>query len=170
MTVEIDTERFHLRELGVDDATERYLGWFGDSAAVKYISAAAATEQRSDLQEYVRRRMVRDDVLFLGIFDRETGLHVGNIKYEPVSTSDGYAIMGVLIGEPEYRGRGVTPEVLLASAIWLKEHRRIRQIVLGVHAENTAAIRAYERVGFVVEETPHVQGPHPDSLTMVWHL
>lgn len=168
--VHITTERLVLRELTVDDVSPRYLAWFSDPAAAKYIAAAAHTRVLEDLRAFVQARTSRDDVLFLGIFDAATGAHLGNIKYEPVDTIAGYAIMGILIGEPEYRGRGVAPEALMASARWLQAHRSIRQIVLGVQAQNTAAIRAYERVGFVVEDTPHIAEPHPDSLTMVWHL
>jgi [ribosomal protein S5]-alanine N-acetyltransferase len=168
--VSITTARFVLRELTVDDVSSRYLSWFSDAAAAKYIGAAGHTKQLQDLRDYVQERTGRDDVLFLGIFDAATGAHVGNIKYQPVDPNAGYAIMGVLIGEPEFRGKGVTPEVLTASARWLQAHRGIRQILLGVHTENTAAVRAYERVGFVIEDTPHISGPRPGSLTMTWHL
>src|SRR5687767_6865681 len=112
MGVEILTERFLLRELGIADVTERYLGWLGEPEAKKYIAAAASTKGLSDLRRYVEERANRNDILFLGIFDRSTGMHVGNIKYEPVDSELGYAVMGVLIGEPEYRGKGVTPEIL----------------------------------------------------------
>ena len=170
MSVEMDTERFHLRELAEEDATERYLAWFLDPAAAQYISAAASTKKLSDLRGYIEARGGRDDVLFLAIFDRMSGLHVGNIKYEPVDSIAGFAVMGVLIGDPEYRGKGVTPEVLVASASWLQENRGIREIVLGVHTDNAAAIRAYERVGFLVAPTPHIPRAHPEQTTMVWHL
>lgn len=168
MTVGIYTERFHLRELDTADASERYLGWFKDTLAARYITTSAGS--LTELREYIQTKMGRKDVLFMGIFDRATDRHIGNIKYEPVNTDAGYAIMGILIGEPEYRGKRVTHEVLVASAMWLQVHRGIRQIALGVHAENSAAIRAYERVGFVVEDTTHIAGPHPESLTMVWHI
>lgn len=164
------TDRFHLRELGVDDVTERYLQWFSDADTTKYIAAAAGTKHLSDLRQYVLERVNRDDLLFLGIFDRATGLHIGNIKYEPVDAERGYAIMGLLIGDPAWRGKGVAAEVLRSSAAWLKDHRRIQQIVLGVSKDNPGAIRAYQSVGFVIADTPHVPGAHPESFTMVWHL
>ena len=170
MRVEICSARFHLRELALADVTERYLQWFRDAQAAKYIVAAADTRALSDLRQYVRERIDRSDVLFLGIFDRATGLHIGNIKYEPVNSEQGYAIMGILIGDPSYRGQGVAGEVLQASARWLRDHRHITQIVLGVDTDHAAAIRAYQAVGFVLEDTPHIPGPHPDSVTMVLHL
>ena len=170
MTVAFDTERFHLRELSEADVTDRYLGWFRDPVATRYISSAAATRELSDLRKYVGERVGRDDVLFLGIFDRAGGLHIGNIKYEPLDSHQGYAIMGILVGDPAYRGKGVASEVLKVSAQWLRSHRGITQIILGVGSDNRAAVRAYEAAGFVVESSPHIPGSHPGAITMVLHL
>ena len=164
------TERFILRELTVEDVSERYLGWLADRETSRFITAAASIQELEDLRRYVREHTGRDDVLFLGIFDRSTGTHIGNIKYEPVCVGRGYATMGILIGDSAYRGKGVAPEVLKASARWLKDHRNIRQVLLGVSKDNDAAIRAYEKVGFVIADTPHLQKSAPDVLSMVWAL
>jgi ribosomal-protein-alanine N-acetyltransferase len=166
----IETKRFVLRPLTIADATERYWRWLQDEAALKYIAAAATTRDLAELRGYIAERIGRDDVLFLGIFDRESGLHIGNIKYEPLDSVRGYAVMGILLGEPTYRGKGVTPEVLEATGWWLAEHRGIREIVLGVHRDNSAAIRAYQRVGFAIAETPHIPEPLAGTYTMVWQL
>jgi ribosomal-protein-alanine N-acetyltransferase len=166
----IETDRFVLRPLTEADATERYWQWLQDGDARKYIAAAPSTRDLSDLRSYIAARVHRADVLFLGIFDKATGQHVGNIKYEPVDSARGFAIMGVLLGEPDYRGTGVVPEVLKATAGWLKANRGIREIVLGVAAENQAAIRAYEKVGFQLAPTPFIPAPAPGALTMVWSL
>jgi ribosomal-protein-alanine N-acetyltransferase len=168
--LEIRTSRFVLRELRESDVSGRYLSWFADDAARTQITAAATTRTLTDLKQYVRERTGRDDVLFLGIFDAASGLHVGNIKYEPVDTEHGWAVMGILIGEPAYRGAGVAGEVLTASAGWLRTHRGIREITLGVRRSNTSAVRAYEKLGFVVAPTPSIAPKSGDGLTMVWTL
>lgn len=170
MPTEIETERFLLRELSDQDVTERYLSWFRDPDAITNISSASSTTTLEELRRYVADRVGRTDVLFLGIFERASGEHIGNLKYEPVDSVRGHAIMGILIGEPAYRGRGVAAEVLGASGRWLKEQRDIREIVLGVGRENEAAIRSYEKVGFRVSPTPHIPAPGSGSLTMVWPL
>jgi ribosomal-protein-alanine N-acetyltransferase len=170
MKVEISSERFLLRELSEEDVTERYLGWLRDPDTLKYITAAAQTEGLQDLRLYVRDRIGRGDILFLGIFEKTTGTHIGNIKYEPVNSELGYAIMGILIGNPGYRGKGVGTEALIASAQWLKEHRGIKQILLGVDEENLAGVKSYEKAGFVVADTPYIQKCMPGQITMIWNL
>ena len=166
---EIATPRFILRDLRQEDITPQYLGWFADPAAQKHIAAAADTQTLSQLRAYLAERTGRRDVLFLGIFDRTTGAHVGNVKFEPVDAAQGYAVMGILIGDPAYRGKGVASEVIAASGRWLKASEGITEIVLGVHCDNDAAIQAYERAGFVVEPTPHIS-VSDDALTMVWRI
>ena len=119
------------------------------------------------LRDYIRARQGRADVLFLGIFTREGGAHVGNVKYEPVDDAKGYAVMGILVGEAEWRGRGVAAEVIEASARWLGAHRNVREIVLGVEKDHAAAIRAYEKLGFRVEPTDRIP-PKDGAIAMVW--
>ena len=167
---EISTAQFLLRELTEEDATQRYLEWLSNPESGKFIVTAVAAQKLSDLRQYVRERAGRDDILFLGIFEKVFGLHIGNIKYEPVNSDLGYAIMGILIGDPAYRGKDVAAEVLKASAQWLKVHRNIRQILLGVSKDNVAAVRAYEKVGFIAADMPHILKPMPMAITMVWHL
>lgn len=168
--LQIFTRRFILRPLDVNDVSERYLNWLRDKVSLQYISAAASQPDTSVLRQYVVERHGREDVIFLGIFERESRLHIGNIKYEPVNSELGYAIMGILIGEPEWRGKGVATEVLLASADWLHQYRNIKQIVLGVSRANTAAILAYQKVGFIEEFTKFIPTVSTENMTMVWHL
>ena len=170
MGIEIVTERFILRELTGEDATERYLGWLLDPYTRQFITAAALTESLADLRRYIEARAGRADVLFLGIFDKASGLHVGNIKYEPVDSAKGYAVMGIMIGDADYRSIGAGSEVLRASCDWLREHRGIRQILLGVSDRNPGAIRSYEKAGFVIAETPHLKQSVPAQIIMVKDL
>jgi RimJ/RimL family protein N-acetyltransferase len=142
---EILTDRFILRPLDIKDVTKRYADWLGDETTSKYISARFSLIK---LRHYVADRSNRDDVLFLGIFNITNGSHIGNIKYEPIQVESRQATMGILIGEKEYRGKGVASEVIIASAIALNERLKIEKIILGVSKDNFSAIRAYEKIGF----------------------
>lgn len=167
--VVIETDRFFLRELTVDDVSARYLSWLGDSAAKKWIATAESTRGLAELREYVQQRVGRADVLFLGIFAKADDLHIGNIKYEPLLQDEGRAELGVLIGDPAFRGKRVFAEVLAASTAWLKLHRRIDWIYLGVERENLPAVNAYLNAGFVAE--PALQAANaPSVVRMVLHV
>jgi len=169
-SVLIQTERFLLRTLAEKDVSDRYLAWLRNDEALSFITAAKRTSTLSSLREYVRTHSARPDTLFLGIFGKDNNLHVGNIKYQPVDSQKSYAVMGILIGDPAYRGIGVASEAIKESAIWLKRHRNINQIVLGVHKKNEAAVRAYRKAGFQIASTPHIPMCADNVATMVWNI
>jgi ribosomal-protein-alanine N-acetyltransferase len=167
MLTEIFTERFILRPLNVNDVGENYAGWLSDNKTSQYITAKI---NLADLRQYVTKRSGREDILFLGIFLKESKLHIGNIKFEPVEFKLGYAIMGILIGESDWRGKGVAKEVIYASASWLHKNRNIKEIILGVNRSNNAAILAYQKIGFVEMTTKFIPFFSSENMTMVWHL
>ncbi len=168
--IQIDTPRFVLTPLTADSVTSRYSSWFDEHDASKFIEAAKTDHGTDSLRKYVREREGRDDVLFLGIFTRNGHEHIGNIKYEPLDIVHGYGVMGVLIGEREWRGKGVAEEVIQHSAAWLRHTWGIREILLGVAKDNHPAISAYEKAGFKREQTKRIVIDPESSLSMVLHL
>ena len=58
-----------------------------------------------------------------------------------------FAYLGFMYVKPEFRGQGVNKLVLEALTVWIKK-QGIAEIRLEVYAENAAAKRAYEKVGF----------------------
>lgn len=161
------TNRFLLKPLTVNDVGSRYEGWLADDKTSQFISARVSI---FELKKYVMDRSVKKDVLFLGIFERYNGLHIGNIKYEPVNSDFEYAVMGILIGEKEWRGKGVAAEVIRSTAEWLRIHKKIKRIVLGVDNSNNAAISAYKKIGFADEPFEFLPPPAPNARIMVFHI
>jgi RimJ/RimL family protein N-acetyltransferase len=150
----INTERFQLKTLTTKDVTDKYLSWFNElQEAGRYISFAHKKVSANDLTQYIKDRENRKDVLFLGIFT-SSGQHIGNIKYEPINLETESATMGILIGDKEWRGKGVASEVIKSSSEYLKNIYRIKRIELGVDKDNTPAVSAYKKTKFkVIKET-----------------
>lgn len=156
----IETERFILRPLTTADVTPRYLGWLQDKKSNRFIVTAGSGYTLDSLKTYVEERIDREDILFLGIFLKDNNLHIGNIKFEPTDRTEGTATMGILIGDPDWRGRGAAAEVLNACAKWLYENFSVARIHLGVDRGNQSAIRAYLKAGFrIVKDSDTNSGP-----------
>lgn len=145
--LKIESERFLLRPLAVSDITERYASWFEDQDTKKFILSSEKSNSIEKLTAYVSEKTASDNVLFLGIFNKADGQHIGNIKFEPVNFEVGYATMGILIGEVEWRGKKVSGEVLLACAAYFKSIG-FKEMALGVGIDNIPAIKSYEKIGF----------------------
>ena len=166
----MESERFFLRTLIEDDVNARYLEWINGSDKSQYINYTNQNSTVDEVSTFVTERVNSDTVLFLGIFVRESGEHIGNIKYEPIDFKKSYAIMGILIGKKNWRGRGVAAEVIKASSMWLHNKYGIKQIILGVNTGNIWAIKAYEKVGFSEKKTPLIRKIDKTNITMVWDI
>lgn len=71
---------------------------------------------------------------------------------------DVHSYLGFMYVDPTYRGRGVNQLVIESLIKWSKD-RSVSHFSLDVYSENTAAIKAYEKVGF-----------KPSSLEMTLNL
>jgi [ribosomal protein S5]-alanine N-acetyltransferase len=149
----INTERFQLKSLTTKHVTEKYLSWFSESEGNgKYISFAQGHIDINDLMQYVSDREDKKDVLFFGIF-ADSRIHIGNVKYEPINIEEKVATMGILIGDKEWRGKGVAFEVIKASSDYLNKTYGIKYIDLVVNGNNAFAVSVYKKMKFrVVEE------------------
>jgi aryl-alcohol dehydrogenase-like predicted oxidoreductase/RimJ/RimL family protein N-acetyltransferase len=165
----METARFYLRRLTFADVSDEYLSWIRDQNSNRFIETADPTYDLDSLRSYVEQREHKSDVLFFGIFVRGTNEHIGNIKFEPIDSLAGSATMGILIGNKDWRGRGVAGEVLEASAQWLFDEHGIAKIVLGVDSNNKAGIRAYLKAGFRADHGRNFSEGESSNLWMARH-
>ena len=75
-------------------------------------------------------------------------IHIGNIKYDPIDLKNKFAIMGILIGNKNYRGKGTFKEVFCETSQEIYKKYKIKKIYLGLSNKNAIAKKAYEKVGF----------------------
>jgi [ribosomal protein S5]-alanine N-acetyltransferase len=166
----ITTERLVLSPLLPSDATQRYANWFDDPEVVQHINAARSPHDVASLRQYITSKAADSRVLFLGIFALENMLHIGNLKFEPVDTGSRYAIAGIMIGDPAWRGKGVANEAMGAAGEWLARELDIREIALGVTLNNIGAQRAYLKSGFQFEKLDYLRFDESYAKTMVKRL
>jgi RimJ/RimL family protein N-acetyltransferase len=76
---------------------------------------------------------------------------IGFVVLHGIKWPGGSALLAMGIGEPTYRGKGYGSEALRLILRYGFMELGLHRVGLTVLAYNTAAIRAYERVGFVRE-------------------
>ena len=160
--VEINTQRFLLRQLITDDISDKYLSWLNREES-PYIDYGKNHSTMEELKVYVSERERKKDVLFLGIFTKKKK-HIGNIKYEPIDLIRKTATMGILIGDKDWRGKGVAIEVIKASAHYLNSIYGVTTIFLGVNPNHQVAISVYKKIGF------KFKGHDKNNTKMIWQL
>jgi RimJ/RimL family protein N-acetyltransferase len=112
------------------------------------------TEEK--LEWYIRdtNNMDTSDALVYKAVDTDTGEAVGHISIGNISRKNSAArISRVLVGNTCERGKGVCQAMIQAALRIGFEELHLHRISLGVYAFNHAAIRCYERCGFIKEGT-----------------
>lgn len=165
---ELRSARFLIHPLREADVSDAYVSWFLDNTVREFITAAQTAQTIDSLKSYVRENLESPHSFLLGIFTLGTNQHIGNIKFDHINAGKESAIVGVLIGESEWRGKGVFKEVFELASKHLFSELGIKDFWLGVHQTNVDAIKAYRKTGFKEAPPPEkvIQGTHQDGLYM----
>ena len=146
--VKIKGRKIYLKTLKIENATKEYCAWLNSMEVNKYLETRKTTIAR--LKRYIQEKSENPNCLFLGVFFKANQKHIGNIKLEPIDFKDSKAIIGVLIGEKDYWGRGIGTEATTMLVDYGFKSLNLKEVNLGVISENKAAIRVYEKAGFKV--------------------
>lgn len=144
-------DKIYLRQLKVSDASDEYVSWLKDVDINRYLQTKDTTVE--ELKDYIKQKMDDKNVFFVGIFDNETNIHIGNIKLEPIEWDKREATFGILIGNKNFLGRGIGTIATSLIVKYAFEKLGLQKIILGVIIENKPAIRCYEKVGFKITKT-----------------
>jgi RimJ/RimL family protein N-acetyltransferase len=149
-----ESDRFILRvlRLGQGDYSN-YLEWMRDGDSNPFILGVDGDLSLASLQQYIGDKFNSSCSLLLGIYSKNEDLHLGNVKFELIEGLETAFEVGILIGEKDWRNKGVATEVLKHSMAFISKETGISRFELGVHLDNLAAIQTYRKVGFqVIEE------------------
>jgi len=137
--------RVYLRVLSVSDATEDYAHWLGDPEVNRFLATKKATVP--ELREYITTKNQKENCVLLGIFLNE-GPMIGTVKLEYIDLTKGTADIAIMLGDRRHAGKGLGGEAMKILIDYAFLSLGLQEITLGVIAQNTGAIRAYERLGF----------------------
>jgi len=139
-------ERIFVRTLEIVDATERYASWLNDPEVNRFLATKSATV--GELRDYIAKKDAQTDALYFGIFLKENDLHIGTVKLEPIDLTGKKATIAIMLGDKTYWGKGLAGEAMKLLINYCFETLGIEEVNLGVVAQNTSAIRSYEKLGF----------------------
>lgn len=165
----IEGNRIYLRPLQETDATEEYLKWLNDYEVVKYTESRFYPNSMDSLRAYLTGLNNNNNVAF-AIVEKSSNNHIGNIKLGNINWIHRYADIGLIIGNKDYWGKGIAPEVLELIVNYAFKRLNLRKLVAGAYIENKGSIRAFEKVGFVQAYTEKskyfFEGRYIDSVVL----
>jgi glutamate-1-semialdehyde 2,1-aminomutase len=141
-----------LRTLTADDATESYLAWLIDPEINRHLEVRFAPScTRDELRAFIEATNASADSLLLGVFLREGGSHIGNIKLGPVDPNHACGDIGLLIGERAEWGKGHATAAISLVSEYAFSRLGLSKLTAGCYAENVGSRRAFLKAGFIEE-------------------
>jgi RimJ/RimL family protein N-acetyltransferase len=147
----LEGPRIYLRRLTPADVSPEYLGWMNDPDTGRYLESRFSRHDLRSLTNFVAG-MAADPLNFLaGIFLKDSGRHIGNIKLGPVDPLHRRAVIGLLIGEQACWGKGFATEAISLITQFAFEEVGLHRVTAGAYAGNVGSVRAFEKAGWQQE-------------------
>jgi len=143
--------------------------WINDREQVLFNAPYKPVNEISH-REWFESVRHRDDVVIFGIRLIETDRLIGSCQLLNISAVHRVAELQIRIGQVDARGHGYGTEAVGLLLDFAFKDRNLHRLFLHVFATNAAAIRAYEKAGFVREgllrEAAHIDGARQDVVVM----
>ncbi len=157
-----------LRALERADATA-ILPWVNDQDVIQHLLIHRPTNLAME-EAFIDAVSRGDGDLVFGICRRGTGKLIGVAGLHRVDHKNRHAMFGIFIGSGASRGKGHGTEATAMVVRYAFDTLNLNRVWLNVYEDNTAAIRAYEKVGFrkegVLRQESYRRGQYWDTIVM----
>lgn len=144
-----ETAGIYLRHMTWED-TDQIVAWRNSDAVRKnFIYQKLFT--REIHENWIRTKVETGDVVQMIVCDLTTDAPLGSVYIRDIDRHHNKAEYGIFIGESSARGRGVGTAAAKLMLRYCFEEERLHRVYLRVLAGNMAAIRSYEKAGFLQE-------------------
>lgn len=145
------SSRIRLVALGEEDA-EAFARWSEDAEYLRNLDTDYAVPRSANyFRSEIEANASSHNGLEFGIRTIEDDRLIGFVSLHSIEWNNRAGRLAVGIGERDYRGKGYGTEVLQLILRYAFDELNLNRVGLDVIGNNKAAIRCYEKSGFVVE-------------------
>jgi len=161
----LDCGKYLVRTVTVDDASDRWAAWMSDAEASHMLNAPAQAMTKRDIVAYIKTFDQRSRLL-LGIFEKASGKLLGFLRID-IDDKIGSCLVSMLIGEPDYRNKGVTNDITVPFRDYLFETLGLSTMLATALARNRPIIHYLLKSGWRLDRTleRHVKS-HADGTML----
>ncbi|GAA0070209.1 GNAT family protein [Clostridium sardiniense] len=121
-------------------------------------------------EEWVKKRRDNDQTYDFAIEDLESGCIIGGCSINSTSIKNRNCIIGIMIGDKDYWGKGYGYDALSVLIKFIFEECNMEKIKLGAFSLNPRAIACYKKLGFKEEgrlkREIYREGKYHDEILM----
>lgn len=125
-----------------------YRRWINDFATTRTLDAPPGPVTAEQEERWYETNATSQDSTTFTIYALPELLPVGNTGLHKIDHRNRSASFGIIIGEAEYRGRGLGAEVSSLMLDYAFTALNLHNVTLSVYEFNKAGLKAYERAGF----------------------
>lgn len=141
-------EEIKLKLLNEDDVDQNYLDWMNDSEVVQYLESRWISYTLEDLREYVKNVKKSDREFLLGVFDKKSSEHIGNVKIGDINWIHRFGSIGIVIGKKDYWGKGIGTEAIRLATKYAFSELNLNKLIAGVYENNIGSQKIFEKNGY----------------------
>jgi RimJ/RimL family protein N-acetyltransferase len=125
-----------------------YQRWINDLGTMRMLDLPPQPMTMEKEQGWYEHVSKAEDNVSFTIYERETSRPIGNTGLDGVDHRNRTATFGIIIGEPECRGKGYGTETTRLMLDYAFTVLGLHNVMLLVFEFNQAGIKAYQRAGF----------------------
>ena len=138
-------ERIYLSPRNAED-TEKFTEWLNDLETTDYIGRSATIITLEEERKYFEDSTNKENSFFITTLDEDK--LIGTISLENFNPINRNAVLGIFIGDKEYRSKGYGKEAIELILDFGFNYLNLHEIKLDVMAFNERAIKCYKKCGF----------------------
>lgn len=158
----------YLRPITMED-TEHIVRW-RNSQRVRQNFIYQAEFTKEGHEAWMRNKVACGEVIQFIICLEEQDRPVGSVYFRDIDARDKKAEYGIFIGEADAAGKGIGSETARLAVSYAQDVMKLHKLMLRVFADNKAAVRSYEKAGFVQEgylkDEHFINGAYRDLMLM----
>ena len=144
--MEKDNYRIRLRPINKKD-THLIVKWRNnDNVKKNFVFQEKFTEELHN--KWMDDKVASGSVVQFIIIEKETNDPIGSVYFRDIDYDKKIAEFGIFIGEDSKRGKGFGNEAVELALQYGFDMLKLNEIFLRVYADNKAAVKSYEKVGF----------------------
>jgi len=133
------------------DNLRDFLRWYQDPEVARLTRYQDGPMRPEEIERFFTMRALGPDALAMGIHVRADDRLIGSCAFSQLDGDNGSTLFHITIGEHDAWGHGYGSETTRLMVDHALGSLGLHRVALTVFAFNERAIRAYERVGFVIE-------------------
>ena len=125
-----------------------YLRWVNDFGTTRTLGISPRPMTLEQETAWYEQAAVDDARIGFTIYERSSGRPIGNCGLHEVDLANRRTVVGIMIGEPDARGRGYGTEAMRLLVDYAFTVLGLHSVMLTVFEYNGAGRRCYEKAGF----------------------